>query len=1275
MRKSIKLLAGAAVASVALVASLASCGGSASSGGSPTGKGSVIYASGNADPRSGNGSSGNPYTFQMACKNATPGTTILLKEGTYKSDSRIEIGKDVPSDAEKETGRPGKYIVVKPEKDDARVVFDFSQMRFDSTNRGIQIYSDFWYFYGIEVTGAGDNGMYIAGSHNIIENCQFYNNRDTGLQIGRAYSNDNTIDLWPSYNLIKNCTSFDNYDAETYGENADGYAAKLTVGYGNVFDGCIAFRNSDDGWDLFAKVDSGDIGTVVLYNCVSFENGFLSYKNDNLEDSKYGTYDTLHGDGIGFKLGGSTMKGNVIVENCLAFNNKLHGVGDNSNPGIISVKNFTAFNNCANVDEEGKITQTRGLPDIANKSNNIDLARSTNSYNNYYGILSYVNNQTNFSDAGDSEYNHDQFRGSTAYSIFNTSYNGGEVYKAFTGYEDASSWHTETVDTEYSLGTDYNGMNDDIFADLKPINAICDKRSDLANLLTIHTTYRNKDHSVNMGDKIKLVDQKLLTYANGNPIGAQLSKSSMSEYTHYPMYTFENSKEYSEDDLTVLSAYSIADVIANKEAVFQNFLLPRQIAGADISWSSSNEAVVSIDNNEIKSKSDSVFVTGVVNVPAQETKVTLTATFTAGQSKLEKTYEVTVKSRNQNLGELYSTGSSAIRVNLYGTYVEPNVYALDASAITISEFPLSLYNLTNTYKYATDRNSKFYAVDGVYTSVAGVYEVTATATLKSNPSVKSSLVYRVYVVDPDSNIDFTGTPTISLSDKGFDVTGDLSNIEGSVIAISSTQPILGLTTAEQLLAHTNAAGESDVQEVKIVTDNIVASFEADNSTQVEGNTQYYIYYAVVNGNKSKNTKNNPVYTSAINVIDVATTEDFYNLARFGKVGSETDTATTIYSLTNDLDFAEFNWDASETVNSKSLQSFTGLFKGNNHTIKNVTITAPTGGTSAKTVNMIYKLQNGTIMDVKFENISITGTDSSKQIGIIGEMQGGYLKNIVATKVKAYGKESVGAIVGQITGGNNTVTKCIFVNPIPDAAKEANLATKEATDDIVKEINEANQYIISAANKYAGGIIGNAQKNSDQEYLTLNVSECYANGLIGDGKDAAGNMGLILGRIKNDADAYNVVITKCVAYGLVMSKGQYTAGIVGDFDNGQGHITILNCLADVSFVYQGLYLNAAVNYSNDLDCQKYAHKNSNPIVGRAVNPVDEGEYITSSNMGSWTEYYSTNIASVSMVFDLSSTEDGLVLYVLTEGFAKNILDLDFVNTWAFVDGAITPRWIF
>lgn len=66
-----------------------------------------------------------------------------------------------------------------------------------------------------------------------------------------------------------NCSSYLNAD-KGY-EDADGFAAKLTVGQGNVFDGCIAAYNADDGWDLFAKVQSGSIGVVTIQNCVAFK--------------------------------------------------------------------------------------------------------------------------------------------------------------------------------------------------------------------------------------------------------------------------------------------------------------------------------------------------------------------------------------------------------------------------------------------------------------------------------------------------------------------------------------------------------------------------------------------------------------------------------------------------------------------------------------------------------------------------------------------------------------------------------------------------------------------------------------------------------------------------------------------------------------------------------------------------------------------------------------------------------------------------------------------
>mgnify|MGYP002269471483 CR=1 FL=1 len=183
------------------------------------------------------------------------------------------------------------------------------------------------------ITGSADGqkGLQVSGSHNTLDQIETYHNGNTGLQISRLNVTD-TYAEWPSYNLILNCTSYGNAD-KGY-EDADGFAAKLTVGDGNVFDGCIAHHNADDGWDLFAKSATGPIGVITIRNCVSFGNGTLSngvhYAN---------------GDMNGFKLGGSGVGTPHVVLNCLSFNNGATGFTDNNNPSGLTIMNATAWGN------------------------------------------------------------------------------------------------------------------------------------------------------------------------------------------------------------------------------------------------------------------------------------------------------------------------------------------------------------------------------------------------------------------------------------------------------------------------------------------------------------------------------------------------------------------------------------------------------------------------------------------------------------------------------------------------------------------------------------------------------------------------------------------------------------------------------------------------------------------------------------------------------------------------------------------------------------------
>ena len=284
----------------------------------------AIYCSPNG---TGSGTKDSPTDVLSAIKNIKAGGTIYLLDGTYKYDSTIIIDSS-------NNGSANAYKTIQAYPGNSgKVVFDFSAQAVSGSNRGFVLDGDYWQFVNFEITKAGDNGMLLSGNYNRIVEMVFNDNQDTGLQLSRYDTNASTVAQWPSYNLVLNCTSKNNCDDATM-ENADGFAAKLTCGEGNVFDGCMAYNNSDDGWDLYAKTETGPIGVVTIKNSVAFRNGFTEFGEG------YGDCD-----GNGFKLGGAGVGTAHIVENCLAFENLNCGFTDNNNPKLGSLKNCTAYNN------------------------------------------------------------------------------------------------------------------------------------------------------------------------------------------------------------------------------------------------------------------------------------------------------------------------------------------------------------------------------------------------------------------------------------------------------------------------------------------------------------------------------------------------------------------------------------------------------------------------------------------------------------------------------------------------------------------------------------------------------------------------------------------------------------------------------------------------------------------------------------------------------------------------------------------------------------------
>lgn len=415
------------------------------------------------------GTKDSPCNLTRAIEELRPGKTIYMLAGTYSYSSTVAInstteGYPATSKDEMKTLMPA----FNTDGSEQKVLFDFSAMPFYSSNRGLSFDSNYWHAKDFEVMGAGDNGVYIGGNHNVIENLDIHDCQDTGLQLGRSSSALNSIEVWPSYNTILNVTSHDNHDPT--GEDSDGFACKLTTGVGNVFNGCIAYNNVDDGWDLYTKGESGPIGPVTIENCVAFNNGITAQG-----------VGTANSDGNGFKLGGENIPVQHIVKNCIAFNNLATGFTDNSNPGTIRIENCTSYNN-----------GTRDLD-----APNFDLCRDRDTSENYYkNLLSYCSGtRTNPITLTTAPANSkDQYKGTVSYSVF---YYGLSTLK-FTDIQECD-YYVESL-----RGTLFEPNKAPFVSTVTP-QIQSSKNVPATTIADIHTTLRDATtHNIKLGDFLKV---------------------------------------------------------------------------------------------------------------------------------------------------------------------------------------------------------------------------------------------------------------------------------------------------------------------------------------------------------------------------------------------------------------------------------------------------------------------------------------------------------------------------------------------------------------------------------------------------------------------------------------------------------------------------------------------------------------------------------------------------------------------------------------------------
>lgn len=248
-------------------------------------------------------------TLGTALAAAEPGDLIFVRGGVYTCLSTIYINK---------SGQSGDPICIKAYPGETPL-FDFSKAR----GVGLDITGAYLHIEGLTVTKTEYWGIRLQtekSHHNILEQITAHTNGLTGIALFNG----------AAHNLILNCDSYQNFDPEINGENADGFNPTRALGQGNIFIGCRAWNNSDDGFDLWSAVNS-----VKLERCYAWRNG----KN-------IWGHPCFTGNANGFKLGRGG--GRHVLVSCLAWGHSLTGFNLNGNTDGVTLRNCTAWNNYLN---------------------------------------------------------------------------------------------------------------------------------------------------------------------------------------------------------------------------------------------------------------------------------------------------------------------------------------------------------------------------------------------------------------------------------------------------------------------------------------------------------------------------------------------------------------------------------------------------------------------------------------------------------------------------------------------------------------------------------------------------------------------------------------------------------------------------------------------------------------------------------------------------------------------------------------------------------------
>ncbi|KHD37442.1 hypothetical protein NL50_04505 [Clostridium acetobutylicum] len=376
-----------------------------------------------------------------------------------------------------------------------------------------------------------------------------------------------------------------------------------------------------------------------------------------------------------------------------------------------------------------------------------------------------------------------------------------------------------------------------------------------------------------------------------------------------------------------------------------------------------------------------------------------------------------------------------------------------------------------------------------------------------------------------------------------------------------------------------------------------------------------------------------------------TADDPYIISTVQQLQNVTNDLRGYYKLANDIDLKGVDW---TPIGVNSTVPFTGVFDGNGHSIK---------------------------------NLSMNKLGNSTAVGLFGYISGATIKNLKLDDVNIIGGNYTGAFVGNTVGTNtNTITNCSASGTITAYGNTGGLI---GAGNIVNINNSSSSVTIKIVNgdgindDNVGGLAGNITGNITNSFATGDVISKIVNNTLDLTLKAGNNTGGLVGIISGS-------ITNCYTTNNVNATGNNVGALAGNIASG----TIDQCYTTGSVITTGNSVGSLAGITSSVTIQNSFNlaavtgaSNVGGIQGSGNATIkycySVGKVVgTGTNIGGLTGDI-TSVTINSSYYDaiasgyIPQTTDDVSRITSSMKQQDNFLKWEFVNTWAIDEGKSYP----